>query len=100
MSKFDGMRPSNFHKVLKTSVSQPFSVRTTKGEIPTIEEVPTIKMCADKRVMLSSGSFFSYRANVNCSGSFGELVYTGMSLTSKAMDEKFPGKVQVCFASQ
>ena len=44
--------------------------------------------------------FYSYKANVNCSGSFGELVYTGMSLTSKALDEKIPRKIQLCVASQ
>ena len=55
-------------------------------------EVPTIKMCGDKRVMESSGSFFRYRADVNCSG-FRELAYTGKSLTTKALDEKFPRKI-------
>ena len=37
---------------------------------------------------------------MNCPGSFGELVCTEMSLTSKALDETFPGKIQLCFASQ
>ena len=29
---------------------------------------------------------------MNCPDGFGKLVYTGMSLTSKGLDEKFPEK--------
>ena len=35
-----------------------------------------------------------------CCGSYGQLVYTGMSLTSKALDEKNPLKIELCFASE
>ena len=35
------------------------------GKVPIIRELHTIKMCGDKRVMGSSDSFYSYRANVN-----------------------------------
>ena len=35
------------------------------GKSPQIMEDSTIKMCGDKRVMVSSDSFYSYRANVN-----------------------------------
>ena len=37
---------------------------------------------------------------MNCPGSFDELVYTAMNLTSNALDAKFPGKIQLYFASQ
>ena len=73
----------------------------------TIGEVLTIKMCEDKKVMESSGCFYSYRTNVNfqtvlvgLASLFISLYWDEFDIKGVGRSKKFFGEIQLCFASQ